>query len=173
MAFLSKLSELGGAISSKSQEAANKAKELGKLTQINTKISSMESNLRQAYAELGDKMYHEHPEYIQQNYAELFERMEGFRTTIEELNVEITELKQATADANAAIQEAQKARVAAAQQAAAEEAARRAELAAQASQAAQQVQFAAADTAAGVAENVQQAAEAVSETVSDAAGENS
>ena len=169
MAFLSKLSEIGGVISSKSQEAANKAKELSGVTQIKTKISSMESNLRQAYTELGDRIYKENPDLIKNSYPELYERMEGFRASIEQYQAEIEGLKQATADANAAIQEAQKARVAAAQQAAAEEAARKAELAAQAAASMQQSVADAAGQVEQAAGEVQAATENVVEEVQSAA----
>lgn len=129
MAFLTKLSEIGSAISSKGQEAANKAKELTATSEIKSKITTAENSIRQTYLEIGEKVFTEHSDWIFSNYPELVEKVKGLQSDIAQYNQDIANLKQSTLEANAAVQEAHRARVAAAQAAEAEEAARKAEAA--------------------------------------------
>jgi len=134
MAFMDKLGEIGDAISSKGKEAANKAKEMNGVSSLKAKISKSENSMKEVYAELGEKMFAEHADWIGEHYSELLEKVNGFQAEIEQYNKDIENLKQTTADANAAIQEAQKARAA---KSAADVAAKRAAAAAAAAQKAQ------------------------------------
>ncbi len=130
MGFFDKLSEVGSVISSKGQEAANKAKEMSGVSALKGKISNAESNIRVAYAELGEKLFEEKADWIAENFPEILEKVNALKADIEQYNQEIEDLRQATADANAKIQEEQKNRQAAAAQVAAEKAVAKAEAAA-------------------------------------------
>ena len=127
MGFLDKLSGVGSAISSKSQEAANKAKEMSGVSSLKSKISTAEGSIRVVYAELGEKMFEEKGDWVAENFPELMEKVSELKANIEQYNQDIENLKQATADANAKLQEDEKARKAAAAQLAAEKAAAKAE----------------------------------------------
>lgn len=143
MAFMDKLGEIGDAISSKGKEAANKAKEMNGVSSLKAKISTAENGIKTVYAELGEKMFAEHADWIRENCPEMFEKVGGLQAEIEQYNNEIEELKRTTANANAAIQEAQKARAA---RAAADAAAKKA---AAAQAAAERARAAAEQTATG------------------------
>ncbi len=105
MGLLDNLKEVGSTLSSKGQEAANKAKEMSGVSQLKIKISSAEGHIKTAYTELGEKIFNEKADFLAENYPEFVERIKGFQAEIEGYNQEIEELKQATADANAKIQE--------------------------------------------------------------------
>lgn len=156
MGFLDKLSGVGSAISSKSQEAANKAKEMSGVSTLKGKISTAEGSIRVVYAELGEKLFEEMPDWVAEKFPEQLEKVNGLKADIEQYNKDIEDLKQATADANAKLQEEQKARQAAAAQVAAEKAAAKAAAA----------EAAAAEKAAA-AQGVDVAAEAVTEDTAE------
>lgn len=162
MALSDLLSELGGAISSRGQEAANKAKEMSGVSSLKSKITTAENGKKAVFAELGEKAFAEHADWIQAQYPELFEKVSGLQAEIEQYTQEIESLKQTTADANAALQ---KARADAAAESAARkaaDAAKRAE-AAQARAAAQQVEAAAETVADSAAETAAESIDVVSE----------
>ena len=137
MGLLDKLSDVGSVLSSKGQEAANKAKEMSGISTLKGKISNAESSIRLVYTELGEKLFEEQTDWIAENFPELLEKVAALKAEIEQYNQDIEDLKQATADANARIQEEQKTRQAAAAQVAAEKAAAKAAAAAEAAEAAQ------------------------------------
>ena len=95
MGFLDKLSGVGSAISSKSQEAANKAKEMSGVSSLKGKISTAEGSIRVVYAELGEKMFEEKGEWVAENFPELMEKVNELKANIEQYNQEIEDLKQA------------------------------------------------------------------------------
>ncbi len=113
MGLLDKLTDVGSVLSSKGMEAANKAKEMGGISQLKIKISSAEGHIKTAYTELGEKLFTEKADFLAENYPDIVEKIKGFQTEIEGYLQEIETLKQTTADANAKLQEDEKNRKAA------------------------------------------------------------
>ncbi len=113
MGLLDNLKEMGSTLSSKGMEAANKAKEMGGVSQLKVKIAGNENQIKAAYTELGAKLVQEKADFLEENYPELLGKIRTLEAEIEGFNQEIEKLKQSTAEANAKLQEEEKNRKAA------------------------------------------------------------
>lgn len=90
MAFFNKMGE---ALSNKSKDVVKKAKEMAEIVSLNGQINSQEEIINKTYIEIGKSYYELHKEEADNIYAPQFEIISNAFSKIEELKVDISNIK--------------------------------------------------------------------------------
>jgi len=87
------LEKLGGTISAKGKEAADKAKELAEIASLKSQISTCQEVIKKNYLEIGKLYYEQNSANPAPEFEKLCEAIKNAQTGVDDLQAKIDELK--------------------------------------------------------------------------------
>lgn len=70
------------------------AKDLGEITKLKSQISSAEDDIKKTFLDTITDIFEKHPDFLQENYAEAFQKVNDAKATIAKLKEEIEKVKE-------------------------------------------------------------------------------